>query len=231
MLEGNEEFNFDEVSFKPLTKGLGFHKKDPPKAVISNPSVKPSPIQNKFRGSQTLPSKSQESLGTFYEHSNIWPNKAEEDSPHETDGTNTSGNAVFCSASSFEQLSSYAVDIFIVTILTSVTFVCFFYFSPIKASEIASFLMSASLLKAFFILFSVFYITYFSFLDLDGTPGKTLFNLRLVDLNDKEVTFKHTFLRSLITLSSFLVAFLPLIVDFHGKLSDSKLVKDEKKPH
>ena len=53
--------------------------------------------------------------------------------------------------------------------------------------------MSASLLKAFFILFSVFYITYFSFLDLDGTPGKTLFNLMIIDLNDKEVTFKHTF--------------------------------------
>ena len=77
MLEGNEEFNLDEVSFKPLTKGLGFHKKDPPKAVISSTQVKPSQTQNKFRVNQALPSKGQESLGTFYEHSNIWPGQIE----------------------------------------------------------------------------------------------------------------------------------------------------------
>ena len=232
MLEGNEEFNFDEVSFKPLTKGLGFHKKDPPKAVISSTQVKqPSQTQNKFRVNQALPSKGQESLGTFYEHSNIWPSNAVDDSVHEEGEPNTADNISLCDASFLEQLSSYAVDFLIVITLTSVTFLCFFYFSPIKANELLSFLMSVSFLKAFFILFSVFYITYFSFLDLDGTPGKTLFNLRLVALNDEHLTFKHTFLRSLITLSSFLVAFLPLIVDFQGKLSDSKLVKNEKKPY
>ena len=232
MLEGNEEFNLDEVSFKPLTKGLGFHKKDPPKAVISSTQVKqPSQTQNKFRVNQALPSKGQESLGTFYEHSNIWPSNAVDDSVHEEGEPNTADNISLCDASFLEQLSSYAVDFLIVITLTSVTFLCFFYFSPIKANELLSFLMSVSFLKAFFILFSVFYITYFSFLDLDGTPGKTLFNLRLVALNDEHLTFKHTFLRSLITLSSFLVAFLPLIVDFHGKLSDSKLVKNEQKPH
>ena len=231
MLEGNEEFNLDEVSFKPLTKGLGFHKKDPPKAVISSTQVKPSQTQNKFRVNQALPSKGQESLGTFYEHSNIWPSKGVDDSVHEEGEPNITENNSLRNASFLEQLSSYAVDFLIVITLTSVTFLCFFYFSPIKANELLGFLMSVSFLKAFFILFSVFYITYFSFLDLDGTPGKTLFNLRLVALNDEHLTFKHTFLRSLITLSSFLVAFLPLIVDFQGKLSDSKLVKNEKKPH
>mgnify|MGYP001433702982 CR=1 FL=1 len=78
MLEGNEEFNFDEVSFKPLTKGLGFHKKEAQKANIGNivntgnTQLSPSSQspQNKFKGHQVLPSKGQESLGTFYGHSN-----------------------------------------------------------------------------------------------------------------------------------------------------------------
>jgi len=231
VLEGNEEFNFDEVSFKPLTKGLGFHKKDSPKAIVSNTQVKPPPIQNKFKGNQVLPSKGQESLGTFYEHSNIWPGQIENDSAQDDSELDTTDQAEFCEALFFEKFSSFMVDFLIITALTSVTFLSFFYFSPIKASDVTSFLASVSFLKAFFILFSVYFITYFSFLDLDRTPGKTLFNLKLVDLNGGQLTFKNTFLRSLITLSSFLVAFLPLIVDFHGKLSDSKLVKNEQKSH
>ncbi len=231
MIEGNEEFNFDEVSFKPLTKGLGFHKKDTPKVPISNTPVKVPPVQSKFKGNQALPSKGQESLGTFYEHSNIWPGQVENDSNNEEDEADVIDRVELCDALLYEKASSFIVDLVIIIALASVTFLSFFYFSPIKTNEVTGFLISASFLKAFFILFSVYFITYFSFLDLDRTPGKILFNLRLVDLNGEQVAFKHTFLRSLITLSSFLVAFLPLIVDFHGKLSDSKLVKNEQKPH
>ena len=103
MLEGNEEFNLDEVSFKPLTKGLGFHKKDPPKSVISSTQVKPSQTQNKFRVNQALPSKGQESLGTFYEHSNIWPSKGVDDSVHEEGEPNTAENNSLRNASFLEQ--------------------------------------------------------------------------------------------------------------------------------
>ena len=231
MLEGNEEFNFDEVSFKPLTKGLGFHKKDSPKAIVSNTQVNPPPIQNKFKGNQALPSKGHESLGTFYEHSNIWPDQIENDPDHEEDEVNTLDQIDWREALFLERFSSFMVDFALVVTLTAVTFLSFFYFSPIKVNEVISFLMSASFLKAFSVLFSIYFITYFSFLDLNCTPGKALFKLRLVDLKEEQLTFKHTFLRSIITLSSFLVAFLPLIVDFHGKLSDSKLVKNEQKPH
>ena len=237
MLEGNEEFNFDEVSFKPLTKGLGFHKKEAQKASIGNivntgnTQPAPQPLPNKFKGHQVLPSKGQESLGTFYGHSNGWQNPFEDTATQEEVEPQADDSREYCEAPSFEKLFSFLVDLSLIMGLTFITFLSFFYFSPLKAGDVINFLSSLNFLKFFLVLFSIYYITYFSFLDLGRSPGKLLFNLKLVDLNGGQLSFKHTFLRSIISLISFLVAFLPLIVDFHGKLSDSKLVKNEQKAH
>ena len=230
MLEGKEEFNFDEVSFKPITKGLGFHNKEPTSTGVGKPQIKPQPFPKKLPGNQVTPSKGQESLGTFYGRTNSWQDSFEAESEKNEEAP-LEESKYFCDALGYEKLFSFLTDFVIVLGLTFTTFLCFFYFSPLKLGEVTSFLSSLAFLKAFFILFSVYFLTYFSFLDLNATPGKLLFGLKLVGVNGGLLSFKQTFLRSIITLSSFLVAFLPLIVDFHGKLSDSKLVKNEQKPH
>ena len=109
----------------------------------------------------------------------------------------------------YEKLFSFLIDFVIVLGLTFATFLCFLLFSP-EVGELTTFLSSLAFLKAFFILFSVYFLTYFSFLDLNATPGKLLFGLKLVGMNGGHLSFKQTLLRSIITLSSFLVAFFAI---------------------
>ena len=61
--------------------------------------------------------------------------------------------------------------------------------------------------------------------DIVSSPGKSLFNIRVVSLDGKDIKMKNAFLRSFITVISSMAFFLPLFMDFHGKLSDTKLVK------
>ena len=49
--------------------------------------------------------------------------------------------------------------------------------------------------------------------------------IRLLRTNDKNVEVKHTFTRALISLLSFVALFLPMVIDFQGRLSDTKVVK------
>jgi hypothetical protein len=74
--------------------------------------------------------------------------------------------------------------------------------------------------------FSIFYLSYFSILDLQSTPGKSLLNLHLLRENNKEVSLRDSFFRSVITLLSFVTLGLPCLIDFQGKLTDTKVVED-----
>ena len=66
---------------------------------------------------------------------------------------------------------------------------------------------------------------YFSILDLSNSPGKTILGIRLVKSDDTQVSAKQTFTRALITLLSGVALFLPTLLDFQGRLSETKVVK------
>jgi hypothetical protein len=217
MIEGNEEFNLEDVNFRPLTKGLGFHQKEVQKVL------RPRKAQTKEESykDQDFSSKQKSQLSSFYQNPPItkeFPKVLVQEEKNLGEESEQEKYYLY-------QSLSFMVDLIIILGLLSMTFLCFFYFSPLDIQQALEVMSSSLFFFSFFVLFSIYYITYFSFLDILGTPGKLCFGLRLAEVNREALTLKHTFLRSIITLSSFLVAFLPLIVDFHGKLSDSKVVK------
>ena len=217
MIEGNEEFNLEDVNFRPLTKGLGFHQKEVQKVLKPlNAQVR----EESYKG-QNFSSKEKSQLSSFYQNPPITKEFPKELAQEEEILGQESEQEKYY----LHQSLSFLIDLIIILGLLSTTFLCFFYFSPLDIQQALEVMSSSIFFFSFSILFSIYYITYFSFLDILGTPGKLCFGLRLVETNRDALTLKHTFLRSIITLSSFLVAFLPLIVDFHGKLSDSKVVK------
>jgi hypothetical protein len=217
MIEGNEEFNLEDVNFRPLTKGLGFHQKEVQKVLKPlNTQVR----EESYKGQNFL-SKEKSQLSSFYQNPPITKEFPKELAQEEEILGQESEQEKYY----LYQSLSFLIDLIIILGLLLTTFLCFFYFSPLDIQQALEVMSSSTFFFSFFILFSIYYITYFSFLDILGTPGKLCFGLRVVEKNREALTLKHTFLRSIITLSSFLVAFLPLIVDFHGKLSDSKVVK------
>lgn len=217
MIEGNEEFNLEDVNFRPLTKGLGFHQKEVHKAL--NPlKVK---VKDEFYKDHNFSIKQKSHLSSFYQSLPVTQELQNDPIQEEKIFGKESEQKRYHLHQSF----SFLIDLILIFGLLSTTFLCFFYFSPLDIQRAIDVMSSSTFCFSFLILFSIYYVIYFSFLDILGTPGKLCFGLKVVETNREILTLKHTFLRSIITLSSFLVAFLPLIMDFHGKLSDSKVVK------
>ena len=71
----------------------------------------------------------------------------------------------------------------------------------------------------------MYYLLYFTILDLIGSPGKNLVGIRLIRNDGGRLHFRHTFVRSIITILSSAVLFFPLLMDFQGKLTDTKIVR------
>ncbi|MDC0255341.1 RDD family protein [Bacteriovoracales bacterium] len=222
MTEGNEEFNLEDVSFRPLTKGLGFHQKEPQKSFNS---FKGRPLKENLRDSG-LSGQRPAQLSSFYQNPTIKKEFPEIPAEEKLNEVTQDLYVPY-----HFKLFSFLIDLVLILALLALTFVSFFYFSPLDLKTAISFSTSLSFICAFIILFCLYFITYFTLFDLSGSPGKLCFKLRVVETNKGYLTIRHTFLRSLITLSSFLVAFLPLIMDFHGKLSDSKLVIKNEDTH
>ena len=74
-------------------------------------------------------------------------------------------------------------------------------------------------------IFSIYYIMYFTILDLSASPGKTIMGLRLIRTDKAELSVKYTFTRALVSLLSGVALFLPMLLDFQGRLSETRVVK------
>jgi len=49
--------------------------------------------------------------------------------------------------------------------------------------------------------------------------------IRLLKTDNTNVSVKNTFTRALVSLLSVVALFLPMLLDFQGRLSDTKVVK------
>lgn len=123
------------------------------------------------------------------------------------------------------QFLAWIVDILVIASFVALTGALLVFASGIEL-HMYSRLISTQDLSAFAAaIFSIYYLLYFTILDLSATPGKTIFAIRLVKADGSEVSVKHTFTRALISLVSGVALFLPMLLDFQGRLSDTKVVK------
>ena len=68
------------------------------------------------------------------------------------------------------------------------------------------------------------YLLFFSILNCSSGFGASLMRIRLVTVKNKRASFTNTFARTFLVLLSFIALGVPLLFDFHGKLSDTKWV-------
>ena len=224
------EFNLDDFDFKPLNKGLGFHQEERKNGIlptnnknisvtrgvkspvaaglgISNPNVADKGIQ------------SMNALSAFYSES-----QTEE---VEEILTNVLNEAVeYKTAKTLNQFAAWFLDLVIVLAISSSLLGLFVLVSGLSIAKFYQVIGPNDLILFGASSFSIFYLSYFSILDLQSTPGKSLLNLQLLRENNKEVSLRDSFLRSLITLLSFVTLGLPCLIDFQGKLTDTKVVED-----
>ncbi|MBC7429488.1 MAG: RDD family protein [Bacteriovorax sp.] len=238
-----DEFEVNEDTFKPMTKGLGFHQD------TKRPSFKPSPKEIKSFGSpksslitslngmaastigqantnnakpvmgNQLPS----GLEAFYgkasapaEETNLFEQKII---------TKEEKKASIKAASQIAQLFAWMIDVVVIASFVALTGALLVFASGIDYRMYSRLISPQDLTMFTAAIFSIYYLLYFTILDLSATPGKTIFAIRLAKVDGGAVSVKHTFARALISLFSGVALFLPMLLDFQGRLSDTKVVK------
>ncbi len=239
-----DEFIIEEDNFKPMTKGLGFHNeqkrssfKQTPKEIKTFGSAKTQPRAStmlnslSLKNSSTIAQHVPTGLEAFYgtqgtSTSTSSSARAKRDESTENlFSTKDTETTEFLAAPAILQFLAWTIDLLVIASLLSVTGGLLVAASGIEYHAFLKLISGFDLASFGVALFSIYYLLYFTILDLTASPGKTILGLKIVKSDLTPVTVKNTFVRALISLLSSVALFLPMLLDFQGRLSDSKVVK------
>ena len=234
-----DEFNISEDSFKPMTKGLGFHQEQKRSSFTPAPKKeiksfgKSQGIQKVGSLLNSLSEKSATAvanqmpsgLEAFYGTKGNPGNQTNqsvnfEDKKIDLNDVKVESKTIYKTASAGTQFLAWMVDL-----LVAVTGALLVLASGIQYKVFARLISMNDLIAFTTAIFSIYYLLYFTILDLTASPGKTILGVRLLRTDNGNVTVKHTFTRSLVSLLSVVALFLPMLLDFQGRLSDTKIVR------
>lgn len=244
-----DDLNIDETSFKPVTKGLGFHQEVKQKqftpAAVNVTKLQHEPIKKNIEigksiaksfddkkiktksntiTAQTTTTKG--ALAAFYADASVSSELSLESEKVESSLFNKKETIKKVDASMYAQFIAYIVDVALVLSFTIATIAALVLVSRIDYRLLMKMISLNDQVVFGSSLFIIYYLLYFTILDLNASPGKSLMGIRLYTASGKNVSTKHTFGRALITLLSVAALTLPTILDFQGRLSGTKVFKD-----
>ncbi|OFZ27371.1 MAG: hypothetical protein A2381_12395 [Bdellovibrionales bacterium RIFOXYB1_FULL_37_110] len=210
------DFDSDDFNFTPLTTGLGFnHERD--KRVLKtgknvNRIVESAATQKNQLKEKMFDASSY--LDVFEKKLNI--KKEETVQENQADVIQLAPVRI--------QISAWLIDVLVIFAFMSVTMIFSAVVPGMKLNDFLNLISFKDMIIFSIIMFVCYYVLYFSIMDFFITPGKYLLNIRLVRTNGANLTLKDTFIRSLVSAASFLALCVPLYIDFHGKISDTKVI-------
>ncbi len=216
-----DDFSMEEFEFKPLTSGLGFHQ---PKATDIKPVFTDKIIQStstlnhSHQQNQKEMNVYQNDLSLFYGQQQIVP----EAMPIEE----VRIEKTYRVASGTQRVSAYLLDMIflfgivgiMLTIMARTISMDIFEVWETYPSDVTPLVLT---------IFCGFYLLYFSI--FDKTPqcsvGKSIMGIRVVDQNNKGLSFSSLAIRSLITLMNFVSLGLFSYFDLQNKVTHSKVIR------
>jgi uncharacterized RDD family membrane protein YckC len=246
-----DEFDISEDTFKPMTKGLGFHQdtkkqsfkpapketktfagpKFPVSSTLAKVNANQIEAKNGLRSSYSPVSANAGTVATgleaFYGKSPTAPTEQAKLSSlvDEKIDQLIKQDQAFKTPSSLTQFTAWIIDLMVIISFVALTGALLVFASGIEIKMYSRLINNQELLIFGSAIFSIYYIMYFTILDLGASPGKTIMGLRLVRTDKGELAVKHTITRALVSLLSGVALFLPMLLDFQGRLSDTKVVK------
>lgn len=240
-----DEFNISEDSFKPMTKGLGFHQdqkrasfkplsKEAKLFGTARSEPKAATVLSSLSGSLGAKASTQHmpsGLEAFYgakgnpgnQNQITHPNILEKKLSISEEKIET--KTIYKTVSMGAQFFAWCIDLLVVSSFVAVTGALLVFASGIQFQMFVRLISTQDLIMFATAIFSIYYLLYFTILDLSASPGKTILGIRLLRIDNKNVTVKNTFTRALVSLLSSVALFLPMLLDFQGRLSETKLVK------
>ncbi len=218
------EVDLDNIEFTPVNRGLGFHKDEIVNSALKGvrPRTMPAPVSlarpkssiDMKREIPTVPlssSLAQKSLNPLAHEMGLASNKLVKK----------------VEANFQSQFGAWLIDISIISLFTSITGLVLLVVSGVRFSEIATVIGVGDLVIFGVSVFAIYYLTFFSIFDMVASPGKSFFKIKLVNLDGAQVDAKSSLVRAAVTLLSLILAGIPFIFDFQGKLSDTIVVEDK----
>jgi len=215
---GKEQIDFDadDFNFTPLTTGLGFNHERDKRVLKTGKSVnmiaEPVTVQKNKLKEKIFDASSY--LDVFEKKLNVPKEEVVKENFEE----------VIQLAPVRMQISAWLIDVLVIFALMSVTMIFSAAVPGMKLNDFLNLISFKDMIIFSAIMFVCYYVLYFSIMDYFITPGKYLLNIRLVRTNGANLTIKDTFIRSLVSAASFSALCVPLYIDFHGKISDTKVI-------
>jgi uncharacterized RDD family membrane protein YckC len=206
---------------KPLTKGLGFNQKLTMKE--KSELLRVDLMQNNDQKTDFV--KDQISMGDLSPFYSGELNTAEEVTYQTIEKLSHGVNLT--KANWNTRIGAYFIDLSVISLLFIAIIGVGYLLSGLTLNEIIS-----NKNEVIFLTLPIsimIYLFYFSFLDKtsNSTVGKNIFHIRTVGLKgEQDPSFLNTFFRAFISLLSVLTFGLTILLDFHGKISETKVVND-----
>ncbi len=250
--DNNEHKRLDDFdpSFKPLTKGLGFNQQSSQptlrpsmaasKKVGAKSRIKDGRLQLDDSEVATKLMDQRMGLEAFYDNNKQKNQQAEipsldvkpqeEKQPVHVDQEKKEDKQVAVrkkvkTAGAGYQLMAWIVDMVAVLAITIATLHLLVTLAGVSANFVISLLSVEELILHLGTFVTVFYLAYFSLLDTRCTLGKWLMGIRVHSYRGRRISLGQSFIRSMVVLISIFLLGLPLMMDFQGKLSTTRLVR------
>jgi uncharacterized RDD family membrane protein YckC len=230
-----DEFDLDSFELKPINKGLGFHDEQKREKVVSRSVSKVGPTLRQatkaspsLSGNKFLHSTPQAmaSSGLMNGVEAIYGSHEKLTRQEDQKVKKEKTQLKLKEASYLSMALAFVIDLTVVTSTTTLLLASFYAlgFTEFNVTGLMNFITDSSIFALLF--FSLTFLSYFSLLEPVGTIGKRLLSLRVChSASRKTATIRQSFTRSLVTLMSLGLAGIPLILDFQGKLSDSRVIQ------
>ena len=199
-----DEIDLDKITFRPITQGLGFH-----------PEKKEIPI---IRSKMSTPRPNQPFSTTFAPAPTLSVPKPKVAMPK------IEVKALEVAPFSL-RVTAFALDMLIVLVGTAITLFILGLGSGLSIEILVSILGPKDIILFTIGVFSIYFLFYFSILDLSSTAGKSLMGLEMKTIDGKRAGIQNSFSRSLITLLSLPLLGAPAIAEVQEKLSGTKIYK------
>lgn len=200
-----DDIDLDKLTFKPITQGLGFHPEKKEIPIIRSKMSTPRPSINLQKPLVTAP------LVTSIPKAVLQKPKIEEKILEEVQLS--------------LRLMAFMVDMLIILVASGLTFLIMALASGLPFEILVSIFSVQELTFFTTGVFSIYFLFYFSILDLSSTVGKSFMGLEMKTIDGKKPVIQNTFLRSILTLAFLPLLGTPAIGEIQEKLSGTKVFK------
>lgn len=243
---GNKEINvnpdfLDELDFKPINKGLGFHHDRRASTTSYTHKIKRPLVQTSSslaKGAQLISNSyktrvpTHETFEVENPYSPILPAfRDTRDIPVSAPAVQLKNEEVkikkHVPASSFVRTMAFLVDISILVFFYFLCSILLMVALELTFNKIVDGLGALDFIFTNLVMLSFIFIFYFSVLDVDKTIGKYIFKIKVQSNTNQRVNLKMTFFRAIMVLFSFGLLGIPLLLNFHNSITETIVAKED----